>query len=80
MGTAADVRRLLNTITVHPAAMLRLPEYGLDPGCRADLVAWDCERVEEIVTLRPPRTLVVKRGRVTLQYERRLIERWRESC
>ena len=77
MGTAADVRRLLNTITVHPAAMLRLPDYGLDPGCRADLVAWDCERVEEIVTLRPPRTLVVKRGRVTLQYEHRLIERWR---
>lgn len=78
MGTAADIRRLLNAITVHPAAMLRLPDYGLDPGCRADLVAWDCERVEEIVTMRPPRTLVVKRGRVTLTYERRLVERWRD--
>ena len=79
MGTPADLRRLLNTITVHPAAILRLPDYGLDPGCRADLVAWDCERVEDIVAARPPRTLVVKRGRVTVQYERRVLERWREA-
>ena len=79
MGTPADVRRLLNTITVHPAAMLRLPDYGLTPGCRADLVAWDGERVEDIVTMRAPRTLVVKRGRITVQWERRLVERWRDA-
>lgn len=79
MGTPADLRRLLNTITVHPAAILRLPDYGLDRGCRADLVAWDCERVEDIVAARPPRALVVKRGRVTVQYERRVVERWREG-
>lgn len=77
MGTPADLRRLLNTITIHPAAILRLPDYGLDRGCRADLVAWDCERVEDVVAARPPRTLVVKRGRVSVQYERRLVERWR---
>jgi cytosine/creatinine deaminase len=79
MGTPADRRRLLNAITVHPAAILRLPDYGLDPGCRADLVAWDCERVDDVVAARPPRTLVVKGGRVTVQYERRLVERWREG-
>jgi cytosine deaminase len=79
MGTAADMRRLLNTITVHPAAILGLRGYGLDPGCRADLVAWDCEEVEDIVAARAPRVLVVKRGRVTLQYERRLVERWRDA-
>jgi cytosine/creatinine deaminase len=79
MGTAADRRRLLNAITVHPAAILRLPDYGLDPGCRADLVAWDCERVDDVVAARPPRTLVVKRGLVTVHYERRLVERWRRA-
>jgi cytosine deaminase len=79
MGTPADLRRLLNTITVHPAAILRLPDYGLDPGCRADLVAWDCERVEDIVAARPPRAVIVKRGRVTVQHERRVVERWREA-
>jgi cytosine deaminase len=79
MGTPADLRRLLNTITVHPAAMLRLPDYGLTPGCRADLVAWECEHVEDVVASRPPRTLVVKRGRVTVQWERRVLERWRHG-
>ena len=78
MGTPADLRRLLNTITVHPAAILRLPDYGLDRGCRADLVAWDCEHVEDIVAARPPRTLVVKRGRVTVEHARRVVERWRD--
>jgi cytosine deaminase len=79
MGTPADLRRLLNTITVHPAAILRLPDYGLDPGARADLVAWECERVEDVVATRPPRTLVVKRGRITVQCERRVVERWRSD-
>ena len=42
MGTPREMRMLLDTITVHPARMLRLPEYGLAPGCRADLLVWDC--------------------------------------
>ena len=79
MGTPADIRRLLNAITVHPAAILGLADYGIAVGCRADLVAWDCARVEDVVTMRPPRLLVVKNGRVTVAYERRLTERWRED-
>jgi cytosine deaminase len=78
MGTARDLRALLDTITVHPARMLRLSDYGLAPGCRADLVVWDCARPEEAVAALPPRTLVVKHGRVTIEHERRVRERWRD--
>ena len=78
MGTARDLRALLDMITVHPARMLRLSDYGLAPGCRADLVVWDCARPEEVVAALPPRTLVVKRGRVTIEHERRVRERWRD--
>jgi cytosine deaminase len=78
MGTPADRRRLLNTITLHPAAILNLPDYGLAPGCRADLVAWECERIDDVVARRPPRAVVIKRGRVTVACEHRVIERWRE--
>jgi cytosine deaminase len=77
MGTPAHLRALLSTITTHPAAMLRLPDYGLAPGCAADLVVWECERPEEVVATLPGRVLVVKRGRVTVQSERRVVERWR---
>jgi cytosine/creatinine deaminase len=79
MGTPADFLRLLSTITSHPAAILRLPDYGVAVGRRADLVVWECERPEDVVATRPPRTLVVKRGRITVQCERRVVERWRET-
>jgi cytosine deaminase len=77
MGTPADLRALLSTISIHPAAMLRLPDYGLAPGCQADLVVWECERPEDVAATLPGRALVVKRGRVTIESERRVVERWR---
>jgi cytosine/creatinine deaminase len=77
MGTPADLRALLSTITLHPARMLRLPDYGLAPGCRADLVVWDCDRPEDIVATLPARTLVLKRGRVTIETHHTTVEHWR---
>jgi cytosine deaminase len=77
MGTPAQLRDLLDAITIHPARMLRLPDYGLAPGCHADLVVWECERPEDIVAALPARALVLKRGRVTVESEQRVTERWR---
>jgi cytosine deaminase len=79
MGTRDDMRALLDGITRHPAAILRVPDHGLAPGCRADLVVWECLEVEEIVAALPARALVIKAGRVTLEYERRVHERWRRG-
>jgi cytosine deaminase len=80
MGSPADLRALLRAITVHPARMLRLPAYGLAPGCYADLVVWDCVLPEEAVTTLPPRTLVVKHGRVTVEARHDIVERWRRAA
>ncbi|HTO11031.1 MAG TPA: amidohydrolase family protein [Candidatus Binatia bacterium] len=77
MGTPTDLRALMEAITQHPARLLRLPHYGLAPGCRADLVVWDCARAEDAVATLAPRTLVVKRGRVTVEARYQVIERWR---
>jgi len=79
MGGAREMRMLLDTITVHPARMLRLPDYGLTPGCRANLVVWDCMTAEDAVATPPPRLLSIKDGRVTIEHERRIRERWREG-
>jgi cytosine deaminase len=79
MGTAREMRMLLDTITTHPARMLRLPDYGLAPGCHADLVVWDAATPEEVVATPPPRMLVVKDGRVTVEHQHRVRERWREG-
>ena len=79
MGTAGETRALIDCITRHPAAILRVPDHGLAPGCRADLVVWECREVEEIVTALPRRAVVIKAGRVSVEYEHRLHARWREG-
>jgi cytosine deaminase len=79
MGTPAEMRALVDTITRHPASMLRVADYGLAPGGRADLVVWDCERVDEIVARLPHRAVIVKGGRVTVVGEQKVHERWRTT-
>ena len=77
MGTRELMRELVAAITSHPARILNLRDYGCAVGCRADLVVWECERVEEIVTALPARRFVVKAGRITVEREQRIVERWR---
>ena len=79
MGTAQEIREVLAMLTEYPARILRLPSYGLRVGAQADLVLWDAERAEEIVTALAPPRLVVKRGRVTVEHERIVREPWREQ-
>ncbi|MBI4247163.1 MAG: amidohydrolase family protein [Candidatus Rokubacteria bacterium] len=79
MGTPPQLRDVVAALTTHPARILRLPDYGLEVGCRADLVVWNCERVEEVVAGLPDRVWIVKGGRVTIEHERRIRARWREG-
>jgi cytosine deaminase len=79
MGTPELMRELVATITTHAARIMNLPDYGFVTGCRADLVVWECERLEEIVAALPSRRLVLKRGRITVEHERRVVERWRSG-
>jgi cytosine deaminase len=79
MGTPELMRALVAAITTHPARILNLRDYGCAAGCRADLVVWECEHLEDIVRALPSRRLVVKAGRVTVEHERRLVERWRRA-
>lgn len=41
------------------------------------MFVWDCLEPEDVIAALPPRTLVVKNGRVTVTCERRVVERWR---
>jgi cytosine/adenosine deaminase-related metal-dependent hydrolase len=54
----------LDIATRANARVLGLESYGLEVGCRADLVVVPGETLGEIVAMRPPRTLVVSGGRV----------------
>jgi cytosine deaminase len=79
MGTRELIGDLVSTITTHAARILNLRDYGCAVGCRADLVVWECQRPEEIVMALPARRLVVKAGRVSVEHERRTVQRWRSE-
>ena len=80
MGTDGDVADILAMLTAHPARILRLPDYGLHVGARADLVLWETERPAEVVTTMAPRRLVVKAGRLSVEHERRCRDLWRTGA
>ncbi len=77
MGTAQDLSHALAMLTEHPARLLRLRDYGLTVGSKADLVIWETERPEEILSALALPSLVVKGGRVTVEHERMVREPWR---
>jgi cytosine/creatinine deaminase len=63
----ADIELALDAATYGGAAVLGLPVYGLRPGAPADLVVVAATTAAEAVVTRPPRRLVLKRGRVVAQ-------------
>jgi cytosine deaminase len=77
MGARTDLLQALAMLTEHPARILRLRDYGVAVGLRADLVVWEAAHVDDVIATLAPRRLVAKGGRVTVEHERAVKERWR---
>ena len=63
-GTRMELRRLFETITWNPARTMRLNDYGILPGCTADLVVLDAKSIENALIDQPKRLLIMKHGKV----------------
>ena len=61
MGFEA-LRTMYDTVTVNPARIMQLPGYGLDAGCRANLVLMRAPSVLETIRVSPPRDVVIRNG------------------
>lgn len=61
-----DIEMALDTATYNGAKILGLEKYGLDVGCKADLVVVPARNVAEAVVSRPLRNLVVKNGQIVM--------------
>ena len=79
MGADTELGQVLETLTTQPARILRIPDYGLGVGARADLVVWEAERAEQVVSAQRPCRLVVKAGRVSVEHARSVREPWRAA-
>src|SRR3954469_14487145 len=69
MSGDAELRTLIDMITVAPAAALGVADYGLDIGTSADLVVFDARSEAEALRLQRPRHLVLRAGRVVAATE-----------
>ena len=66
MSGDAELRTLLDMITVAPAAALGVADYGIRPGGPADLVVFDARSEAEALRLQRPRHLVLRAGRIVV--------------
>jgi cytosine deaminase len=64
MSGDAELKTLIDMITVAPAAALGVADYGLSIGNSADLVVFDARSEAEALRLQRPRHLVLRAGRV----------------
>ncbi len=63
MTGRAEMRTCFDAVTASGARVLGLENYGLEPGCRADLVVLQCRDPIEALRLKPPRLLVLRAGK-----------------
>lgn len=61
--------QVIDCLTHNPARTLGLSDYGVDPGCRADLVLFREDSVREVLRRRTPRRCVLKDGEVVVRNE-----------
>src|SRR5580692_2618537 len=64
MSGDAELRRLIEMITVNPARALGIGDYGLRLGGPADLVVFDAPSEADALRLVAPRTLVLRGGKI----------------
>jgi len=64
MTGTEQIRQMFDAVTVNGAKALGLDDYGLAPGCRADMVVLQAKDVHESIRLRPARLYVIRRGKV----------------
>ena len=77
LGTPDEIAAALRMVTDDAARLLRLPDYGVVAGARADLVILDAESPREALREQAARRWVLRGGRVVAEtvVERRLGER-----
>jgi cytosine/creatinine deaminase len=67
MTSQDGMRRCFEAVTTNAARILDLKDYGIAPGCHADLVLLQASDAVEAIRLRATRLAVIRRGKVVAQ-------------
>lgn len=69
LKSSDDMRLLWQMPTTSAAAALGIPNYGVEPGCRASLNVFDAESVSDAIANIAPRRWVLRDGHVVAETE-----------
>ena len=64
MTGTEEIRQIFDAVTVNGARALGIDSYGLETGCRADMVVLQAKTVHEAIRLRPARLQVIRGGKI----------------
>ena len=64
MTGQAQMRQMFETVTCNAAKVMGLEGYGLEPGCRADMVILQAKDPHDALRLKSARLYVIRRGKV----------------
>ena len=62
-----QMRQIYEAVTYNGAKVMGLEGYGLEPGCRADIVILQAADIHEALRLKPARLFVIRRGKIIAQ-------------
>jgi len=76
MSNADEIEAAFDFVTANAARALRLKDYSLEPGCKADLNVLAASTIREVLRLQQPPRWVVRNGRVLArnQMQRELLQ------
>lgn len=67
MSLPPEIEKLYDMITVDAARILRLKDYGLREGCRANLVVINAKDARDAIRLEPERLYVIREGKILVK-------------
>ena len=67
MSLPGEIEQVFDMITTGANRVMKLPGYGLEPGCRANLVVLEAGDARDAIRLCPPRRWVLRDGAVVAE-------------
>lgn len=64
MAAPSEIEAAFDFVTYNAARALRLPDYGLEPGCKATLNVLAAPTLREVLRLQQPPRWVIRDGMV----------------
>jgi cytosine/creatinine deaminase len=62
-----QMRQIFEAVTTNGAKVMGIENYGLEPGCRGDVVILQAADIHEALRLKPARLFVIRRGKIIAQ-------------